>query len=32
LLLNNDWRAGLIMAGRIWIFARGLKENFKILF
>ncbi len=30
--LNNAWRAGLITAWRIWIFARGLKENLKILF
>ena len=30
--LNNAWRVGLITAWRIWIFARGLKENLKILF
>ena len=30
--LNNAWRVGLITAWRIWIFARGLKENLKICF
>ena len=32
LFLNNAWWVGLITAWRIWIFARGLKENFKICF
>ena len=30
--LNNAWWVGLITAWRIWIFARGLKENLKICF
>ena len=32
LFLNNAWWVGLITAWRIWIFARGLKENLKICF